>query len=68
MAKSKRYLGPIDDDNAITTKKHVEDNALPTFDDSTDGGKILAVKADGSGTEWVASSGGVSLGLVLALS
>jgi hypothetical protein len=34
-----------------------------------DGGKVLAVKSDESGAEWVAaSSGGVSLGLVIALS
>jgi uncharacterized protein (DUF736 family) len=34
-----------------------------------DSGKVLAVKSDESGAEWVAaSSGGVSLGLVIALS
>jgi hypothetical protein len=34
-----------------------------------DSGKVLAVKSDESGTEWVTlSSGGVSLGLVIALS
>lgn len=33
-----------------------------------DGGKVLAVKSDESGAEWVTpSSGGVSLGMVIAL-
>ena len=37
--------------------------------ESGDSGKVLAVKSDESGTEWVTlSSGGVSLGLVIALS
>ena len=67
MAKSKRYLGPIDDSDSITTKKYVEDNALPTIDEINDGGKILAVTEDGSGIEWVASSGTL-VGLVIALS
>jgi len=41
---------------------------IPAISDG-DGGKVLAVKSDESGTEWVTlSSGGVSLGLVIALS
>ena len=41
---------------------------IPAISDG-DSGKVLAVKSDESGTEWVTlSSGGVSLGLVIALS
>ena len=41
---------------------------IPTISEG-DSGKVLAVKSDESGTEWVTlSSGGVSLGLVIALS
>lgn len=39
--------------------------------ESGDASKVLAVKSDESGAEWVdapSSSGGVSLGLVIALS
>lgn len=37
--------------------------------ESGDASKVLAVKSDESGAEWVAApSGGVSLGLVIALS
>ncbi len=42
---------------------------IPTIA-SGDSGKVLAVKSDESGAEWVTapSGGGVSLGLVIALS
>ena len=68
MANSRQYLGPVDDNKAIATKEYVDANTLPTIT-TGDAGKVLAVKNDESGAEWVTlSSGGVSLGLVIALS
>lgn len=68
MTNARRYVGPIDDDKAISTKQYVVEKALPTIS-SGDSGKVLAVKSDESGAEWVdtPSGGGVSLGMVIAL-
>ena len=52
MTNARRYVGPIDDDKAITTKEYIDANTPPTIS-SGDSGKVLAVKSDESGTEWV---------------
>ena len=58
MANARRYVGPIDDDKAISTKQYVDEKALPTIS-SGDGGKLIAAKVDESGYELVdAPSGG----------
>ena len=55
MANSRQYLGPVDDNKAIATKEYVDANTLPTIT-TGDSGKVLTVKIDESGAEWVATT------------
>jgi hypothetical protein len=62
MANARRYLGPVDDDKAISTKSYT-DTILPEINVG-DASKVVGVKVDESGFELVdAPSGGGGTGL-----